>query len=300
MESVGADDLHPHSTATAADGGNEPPAPSSATQTDEAAAVEGAEDEGLPADPESHLQRLLTEGHERAECGFCTICFLPVEFPIEGHSMFNLCCTKRVCDGCSLALATKQRGMDDNCPFCRTAPPRDDKSAIAMIQRRVVQGDAEAMKILADYYDSGSHGLAKRVSRAIELWTEAAELGSVGAQYQLGNRYFIGKGVEEDRSRAIHHWEQAAMKGHTESRHFLGHFAGNHELALQHFMISVKMGYEKSLNKIRDMLTEGHVTKAQFAEALMGYQHAMEETKSPKREEAKRLGFSIKRNADEV
>ena len=50
------------------------------------------------------------------------------------------------------------------------------------------------------------------------------------------------------------------------------------------------MGLGQSLNEIKDMFMEGNATKARYAEALRGYQHAVEETKSPHREEAKRLG----------
>ena len=61
-------------------------------------------------------------------------------------------------------------------------------------------------------------------------------------------------------------------------------------MALQHLMISVKMGFEESLNDIKEMFKKGHATKAQYAEALLGYRDAVEEMKSPQREEAKRLG----------
>ena len=56
-------------------------------------------------------------------------------------------------------------------------------------------------------------------------------------------------------------------------------------------MISAKMGNEKSLNRIKEMFKEGHATKAQYAEALLEYRDAVEEMKSPQREEAKILGF---------
>ena len=84
------------------------------------------------------------------------------------------------------------------------------------------------------------------------------------------------------------------MKGHATSRFFLGFVElqeGNYELAVQHYMIPAKMGYENSLNGIKKMFMEGHATKAQYAEALRGYQEAVEEMKSPQREEAKRLGM---------
>ncbi|EJK64148.1 hypothetical protein THAOC_15146, partial [Thalassiosira oceanica] len=66
----------------------------------------------------------------------------------------------------------------------------------------------------------------------------------------------------------------------------------NYELAAQHWMISVKMGYERSLDAIKQMFKDGRATKAQYAEALLGYRDAVEETKSPQREEAKKLGLA--------
>ena len=198
---------------------------------------------------------------------------------------------KRICNGC--ISAARQRGVGDTCPFCRTTRPTDNASTVTMIQKRVDKGDAEAINFLGDKYYHGELGMTKDVPRAIELWTEAAELGSLDAHHELGDTYYHGDGVEEDRPRGIHHWQHAAMEGHVESRHNLGSAEfneKNYELAVQHLMISAKMGYEKSLNGIKEMFKEGHATKAQYAEALLGYRDALDEMKSPQREEAKRLG----------
>ena len=149
------------------------------------------------------------------------------------------------------------------------------------------------LHLLGEKYFHGDLGLAKDVTRAIELWTEAAELGSLAAHYDLGILYYTSKGVEEDKPRGIHHWQQAAMKGDVTSRYNLGCVedeSRNHQLAVQHFMISAKMGYGDSLNGIKKMFKEGHATKAQYTEALLGYRDAVEEMNSPHREEAKRLG----------
>ena len=82
------------------------------------------------------------------------------------------------------------------------------------------------------------------------------------------------------------------MKGHALNRHNIGvaeFEEGNYELAVQHFMISVKnMGYEKSLDNIKDMFVDSLATKVQYAEALIGYQTAVQDMKSPQREDAKR------------
>ena len=83
------------------------------------------------------------------------------------------------------------------------------------------------------------------------------------------------------------------MKGQVESRYWLGvveYRNGNCELAVRHWMMSAKMGDEDSLNEIKKIFKEGQATKAQYADALLGYRDAVEEMKSPQREEAKRLG----------
>ncbi|EJK49743.1 hypothetical protein THAOC_31348 [Thalassiosira oceanica] len=131
-----------------------------------------------------------------------------------------------------------------------------------MVRKRANKGDARAKKVLGEQYYNGKLGLTKDVTRAIELWTEAAELGSIGSYFQLGLVYYDGLAELQ---------------------------AGNFENALQHFMISAKMGDEVSLNGIRGLLMDGLATKAQYAEALRGYQDAVKEVKSPQREEAKRL-----------
>ncbi|EJK69837.1 hypothetical protein THAOC_08866 [Thalassiosira oceanica] len=163
-----------------------------------------------------------------------------------------------------------------------------------MIQKRVSKGDAEAINHLGNKYYYGEPGLTEDVPRAIELWMEAAELGSVEAHYQLGVAYHYVDGVEEDKPRGIHHWQEAAMKGHVRSRHMLGvseYIQGNYQLAVRHWMISANMGHEKSLNAIKKMFMRGQATKAQYAEALRGYGDANEEMKSHQRKEAKRLGI---------
>ena len=109
------------------------------------------------------------------------------------------------------------------------------------------------------------------------------------AHFELGRSYYYGDGVGQDKAKAVGHWEHAAMKGHVDSRHGLGvaeYNAGNYHLAVKHYLISAKMGDKDSLDEIKEMFTEGYATKAQYAEALKGYQDAVEETKSHQREEA--------------
>ena len=257
------------------------------------AAVDADEEKAQAESTMNYLKRLMTEGHEQAEEDFCTICFLPIEIPIPQHSKVNACCMKIVCNGCALAAHRRRIG---HCPFCRTRLPRDDASRLAMTQKRANKGDAAAIHNLGLKYYHGGLGLEKDLPRAVELWTEAAELGSLpAAHYELGRVYYIGSDVKMDKPRGIRHWQKAAMKGHADSRHNLGVaeflHKGNCELAVQHLMISAKLGWKRSLDCIKDLFMKGQATKAQYAEALRGYQTTVDDTKSPQREEAKRLGF---------
>ncbi|EJK57367.1 hypothetical protein THAOC_22594 [Thalassiosira oceanica] len=232
---------------------------------------------------------LMSSGHELPHEGYtCPLCCLPIALPITEQSAFQSCCMKGNCHGCVLASA--KRGMAELCPFCRAPTPDSDAAELALIQKRVDAKDPVATEILARAYDSGDLGLQQDIPRAIELWTEAARLGDLNAHFNLGLRYFSGEGVEQDVARGTRHWQHSAIMGHPPSRFSLGAYEyhrANHELAVQHLMISAKMGCEQSLNFIKKMFMGGHATKAQYAEALKGYQIALEETKSPQREEAK-------------
>ncbi|EJK48648.1 hypothetical protein THAOC_32536, partial [Thalassiosira oceanica] len=241
-----------------------------------------------------HLPRFVTEeelmssGHELPEGYTCPLCCLPIAVPVEKHSKLEPCCMKTLCNGCVLASA--KRGMGNMCAFCRTPTPDNDQARLTLVRKRVDAKDPVATKSLANAYFYGNHGLQQDHPRAIELWTEAALLGGdLFAHYKLGCIYYIGEGVEQNKGKAIRYFQHAAIHGHPESRFMLGlheYENGNHELAVQHSVISTKMGYEDSLNGIKAMFMKGHATKAQYAAALKDYQTALEETKSPQREEA--------------
>ena len=159
-------------------------ASTSHSEDGDAEATTGVDGKKETDDSARYLKRLLAEGHERAEGDECTICLLPVDIPVCQHSRFNPCCTKRVCNGC--VLAARQRGIYDSCPFCRTRLPEGHASALAMIRKRVKKGDVTAINQLGDQYIKGHLGFSKDVPRAVELWTEAAELGSIDAHFSLG------------------------------------------------------------------------------------------------------------------
>ncbi|EJK76768.1 hypothetical protein THAOC_01453 [Thalassiosira oceanica] len=233
---------------------------------------------------------LYTQGQERPEGDFCPLCTLPIPLPVEKHSVFNVCCMKKICNGCDMAACEK--GMSD-CPFCRTPLPASsaEDDSLAMIQARVDKKDPDAIFLLGKTYYHGALGLQKVMRKGIELYAEAAQLGSIDALYSLGNVYFLGRGAQENQAKGLKFWTKAAMQGHVESRHNLGCYEinekGSSERAAKHFLISAKMGHIGSVEEIKDMFMRGVATKGQYAEALRGYQDAVEEMESRDRDEAK-------------
>ena len=247
-------------------------------------------------------ERLYSQGLERHEGDFCPICTLAIVFPMSDHSRIKSCCMTRVCNGC--AMAAQKRGMSD-CPFCRAPYRSSEANALARVQARAEKKDPEAINSLGEHYHHGGLGLQKDVRRAIVLYTEAAELGSIRALYQLGVAHYDGDGVRKDEAKAIQLYEKAAIQGCAFSRHNLGCYEGkkwqyeSHDMhwmkkgeyshAYKHWLISAKMGYKESVDKVKLMVKLGFATNGQYAEALRGYQDAVEEMKSHDRDEAKRL-----------
>ena len=234
-------------------------------------------------------EQLYSQGHERPEGDFCPICTLPIPLPIQTHSVFEVCCMKRICKGCD--FAAQKRGMFD-CAFCRTPCPDNDADELAMIQARAAKKDPAAIHYLGQTYFYGKLGWRKDIRKAVELYAKAADLGSISALFRLGNAYCNGEGVEQDETKGVEFYKKAAMQGHVESRYNLGWIEenkGNYDRAVKHLLISARLGDKESLETIKKMFVGGFATKAQYAQALEGYQDAVEEMKSHDRDVAKRL-----------
>ena len=200
-----------------------------------------------------------------------------------------VCCMKTICFGCH--GAAKKRGMDD-CPFCRTPKPENHDDALAMIQAQVLKKDRVAIHQLGLHIYQGGLGLQKDMQRAVELYTEAAQLGSIEALFSIGSAYDLGKGAQQDKAKAAEFYRKAAMQGSVSARHNLGGYEGqkgNHGRAVRHYLISAKMGLKESVAIIKLLFMGGLATNEQHSEALRGYQNAVEEMKSHDRDEAKRL-----------
>ena len=62
----------------------------------------------------------------------------------------------------------------------------NDADKLALVQARVAKKDPAAIYRLGQTYFFGELGLQKDMRKAVEMYTEAAKLGSVDALYSLG------------------------------------------------------------------------------------------------------------------
>ena len=149
----------------------------------------------------------------------CPLCFLPMPYA-DGHVCgvtvkYMPCCGKTLCCGCVLASQDEIRkgNIKPWCPFCRVPLPKSGKEDVKRYRKRMKLNEAEAFFHLGVDYNYGDNGLPKSLNKTMELLERAAELGSIKANYHLGNMYLPtnmgGKGaaingVEEDIKKATH------------------------------------------------------------------------------------------------
>jgi hypothetical protein len=219
--------------------------------------------------------------------GECPICFLPL--PIDmSKTMFMECCSKTICKGCNHANQVREmaEGLEPRCAFCREPAPKSRDESNKRLMKRIKKNDPAAMRFVGNQRSRKGD-----VQTALEYWTKAAELGDAIAHYNLSLLYNQGQGVEKDMKKAVHHLEEAAMKGHPYARHNLGctdAMNGRFERARKHFIIAANLGCNDSLKCLRQLHADGHASKGDYAGALRGYQAAVDATKSEEREKAEK------------
>ena len=228
---------------------------------------------------------ILFKQPESNHYGDCPICCLPIPIDVKKSGLY-LCCSKRICKGCDHAnqKRERERRLQHKCAFCRKAVPETDEETNELLMKRVEANDPVAIQEMGtDIYYEGDY------EAAFEYWTRAVDLGDTDAHYQLSTLYRDGLGVEKDEKKQLHHLKQAAISGDAVARHYLGwteEQRGRMDRAVKHYIIAAKLGYDDSLESVKDMYKDGHVNKEDFATALRGHHAAIAATESPQREAA--------------
>ena len=215
----------------------------------------------------------------------CPICCLPV--PIDQKkSGFYSCCSTQICKGCSYAKTEREleESLEQKCPFCRMTLPDTDEEYNRRMMKRVEANDPGAVRRFGmKRYQEGDY------VTSFEYCRRAAALGDMEAHYWLSVLYHYGEGVEKDEKKQLHHTEQAAIGGHPFARYNLGWIEnenGRIDRAVKHYIIAANLGFDHSLERVKILYKDGHVSKEDFAAALRGHHAAIKATKSPQREEA--------------
>jgi len=234
---------------------------------------------------------ILFKQPEISSLGDCPICLLPVSF--EQHRSVVECCSNMICFGCEYANFAREAKelLEHKCPFCRHPVRKSHEKADLNSMKR---NDPVAMREMGmHYYNKGDY------KSAFEYLSKAAGLGDADAHCSLSDMYQEGQGVQKDEKKQVYHLEEAAIGGHTIARHNLGCKEwenGRPERAMKHFIIAANMGYDKSLDNLREAYRKGkgYVSKQDFAATLCAHQAAVDATKSPQRDEAEAFLLKLK------
>ena len=224
----------------------------------------------------------------------CSLCMQPLPFAtgICGvEKVYMTCCGKILCIGCSMAerCEMEKGNIKAWCAFCRVPHSKSNKESVKRIKKRMQVDDDLAFLDLGMQYRDGTMGLPQDMNKALELWAQSAELGSINAHDELARAYQNGKGVAKDMNKAKHHWKLAAIGGHERARHNLGTFEakfGSMNIAIKHYMIAAKSGHDDSLKEVGKGYKAGYVTKDEYAKTLRAHKDCWDEMKSEQRTKA--------------
>ena len=230
---------------------------------------------------ELHDDDLFTQPYG-SHLGECPLCFLPMPLDPTKCAYYS-CCSELICNGCRYAHGRNNGG--DRCPFCREPIAGAEENNKRRMKRIKANDPAALCNMGLECTNKGDH------DSAVKYWKKAAELGDVGAHYQLADSYYEGYGVEKDEEKEIYHYEKAAMGGHHQARYNLGcveHNNGNIERAVKHFIIAANIGYEKSMKLLWGYYKDRNITKEDLDATLRTHHAAINEMKGPEREAAEK------------
>jgi TPR repeat protein len=149
--------------------------------------------------------------------------------------------------------------------------------------KRVEANDVGAMHALGNYHYHGLGGLQQDQAKAIELWKQAAKLGSSQAHYNLVVDYRHGG----DLKKAKFHYEAAAMAGHEVARNMLGNMefkSGNKERAVKHWIIAASAGSDSAMHTLLVVFGQGVLSRESIDSTLTAYNNSCAEMRSEARD----------------
>ena len=162
---------------------------------------------------------------------------------------------------------------------------KTDEERVEEFIRRVEANDAASMYVLGSHYYHGKLGLLRDQGKAIELWKQAAVLGSSKARFELGIIYREGG----DSKKGKFHLEAAAMAGEEVARYNLGNMelqSGNVERAVKHWTIAASAGNYLAMDNLLVAFNHGSTSRATIDSTLTAYNTSCAEMRSEARDAA--------------
>jgi TPR repeat protein len=98
---------------------------------------------------------------------------------------------------------------------------KDYATALIKFRNAAQQGSVEAQFNLGLMYDMG-HGVAQDYKEAVRWYQRAAQQGLAEAQYTLGLMYNLGQGIAQDYKEAVRWFRLAAKQRYKAAQHNLG------------------------------------------------------------------------------
>jgi TPR repeat protein len=160
---------------------------------------------------------------------------------------------------------------------------RTDKEVVGEMMKRVEANDAFATFALGNQYFEGQLGLLQDEEKAMQLWTQAAELGFSHAHFNLGAYYHKGGDSKKEKF----HYEAAAMAGHEVARYNLGcveEKSRNMVRAIKHWKLAASAGHHKAMNALLGAFKGGVVSRDEIESTLTAYNKSCAEMRSEARD----------------
>ncbi len=152
------------------------------------------------------------------------------------------------------------------------------------------QEDADETEIIVAQEDRGESQIGEQGevspndAEVANKYRQAAEQGDADAQNTLGECYYYGRGVPEDKEEAVKWFRQAAEQGHAPAQNTLGECYYNGEgvrknktMAVEWYSKAADQGDDEAQYKLGNCYYHGQGVSQNYAEAVKWYRKAAEQ-----------------------
>lgn len=154
-----------------------------------------------------------------------------------------------------------------------------NQEGVGLSNIKIEPKDPEAQFILGQNHDaSGNRSLA------MKWYLRAAEQGHIEAQFNLGDMYYKGDGVDQDIHGAIYWFNKAAEQGLSKAQFNLGiiydkgaDFEKNKTKAFKWFLKAAEQGIVKAQYNVGNMYFQGNGVSQDYPSAAIWFNKAAEQ-----------------------